>query len=41
MKARLGSLAVVALLGTGTLAGAVDLAVGDPAPDFQLAASDG
>jgi len=39
MKARLGSLAVIALL--GTVAGAEDLKVGDPAPDFQLAASDG
>src|SRR5688572_12983439 len=39
MKARLGSLAVIALL--GTVAGAADLKVGDPAPDFQLAASDG
>lgn len=41
MKTRLGSWAVLALLGAGTLAGAVDLSVGDPAPDFQLAASDG
>ena len=41
MSTRLGSLAVIALVCTGTVAGAADLKVGDPAPDFRLAASDG
>ena len=40
MSARFPLIAVVALLGTGT-ALAAELKVGDPAPDFALAASDG
>jgi peroxiredoxin Q/BCP len=34
-------LAIVALLGAGSLAQAAELKVGDPAPDFSLPASDG
>jgi peroxiredoxin Q/BCP len=41
MSARLAVTAVVAFLGAGTLHGAADLQVGDKAPDFSLAASDG
>ena len=40
MNARFPLLALVALLGAGTAA-AAELAVGDPAPDFALVASDG
>jgi peroxiredoxin Q/BCP len=41
MSASFPLIAVVALLGTGTAAAAAELKVGDPAPDFALAASDG
>jgi len=41
MSARFTRLALLSLLGLGTVAGAADLQVGDPAPDFKLAASDG
>ena len=41
MNARLPLMAVVALLGTGAAARAAELQVGDPAPDFALAGSDG
>lgn len=41
MRARFPLVAVLALLGAGMVAGAADLKVGDPAPDFALAASDG
>ena len=40
MRARFTLAVFVALIGAGTLA-AADLKVGDPAPDFALAASDG
>jgi len=35
------TLALVTILGTGTVAQAAELSVGDKAPDFKLAASDG
>jgi len=41
MSARVTRWALLAVLGLGTAAGATDLQVGDPAPDFKLAASDG
>jgi peroxiredoxin Q/BCP len=41
MNARVSLLAATALLAGSAFAGAADLAVGDPAPDFSLAASDG
>jgi peroxiredoxin Q/BCP len=41
MNARFSLFAAGALLAGSALAGAADLAVGDPAPDFSLAASDG
>ena len=41
MNARESLFAAALLLGASALAGAADLAVGDPAPDFSLAASDG
>jgi peroxiredoxin Q/BCP len=41
MNARVSLFAVAALLSTGALARAADLAVGDQAPDFSLSASDG
>ena len=41
MSARFPLIAVMTLLGATAVAGAAELAVGDPAPDFALAASDG
>jgi peroxiredoxin Q/BCP len=41
MRARPILAAVCSLTAAATLAGAAPLAVGDPAPDFELAASDG
>jgi thioredoxin-dependent peroxiredoxin len=41
MKARFPLIAVLALLGATTVAETAELEVGDPAPDFALAASDG
>src|SRR5689334_5068066 len=41
MNGRASLFAAALLLGGSALAGAADLAVGDPAPDFSLAASDG
>ena len=41
MNARVSLFAAAAVLAAGALAGAADLAVGDPAPDFSLAGSDG
>ena len=41
MNARVTRLALSAMLGLGCVAGATDLQVGDPAPDFTLSASDG
>ena len=41
MNARVSLFAAGALLAGSALAGAADLAVGDPAPDFSLAGSDG
>jgi peroxiredoxin Q/BCP len=41
MRTRFPLAVCVALLGAGTPAVAADLEVGDPAPDFALAASDG
>ena len=40
MRTRLAMM-VLAVAAAGTLAGAAELAVGDPAPDFKLMASDG
>ena len=40
MRAR-STLALVTILGTGAVAQAAELSVGDKAPDFKLAASDG
>jgi peroxiredoxin Q/BCP len=41
MNVRDSLFAAVVLLGGSALVGAADLSVGDPAPDFSLAASDG
>jgi peroxiredoxin Q/BCP len=41
MKARFPLLLAVAMLGAATLPAAVELKVGDPAPDFALVGSDG
>lgn len=41
MNAHVSLFAAAALLAGGLSAGAAELAVGDPAPDFSLAASDG
>jgi thioredoxin-dependent peroxiredoxin len=41
MNARVSLFAAAAVLAAGALAGAAELAVGDPAPDFALAGSDG
>jgi len=41
MRAYLSVMVLAAALGSGSVAAAVDLQVGDPAPDFALSASDG
>jgi len=41
MRAHFTLVALSAVLGLGTVVSATDLQVGDPAPDFRLAASDG